>query len=434
MTLRRRCGTVDLAASALVPRTAVSMQIAIVHYHLNRGGVARVIENHLRALAAIWHYPRPLDVALLFCGDKQGWPERLQEELPNVRLHECPLSGLAYDTPERPAPPAAQLADDIETALRRTGFSPGSTLLHVHNHNLGKNAALPLALRELAHRGLRLLLQIHDFAEDFRPANYAYLLQRLAPDSPDALPCLLYPQASHIHYAVLNGRDHAILSEAGVADEHLHALPNPVTVPGQLPAREPVRKRLAAVGLDPSRRFFVYPVRAIRRKNLGEAVLWAALLRDTAQVGNTLPPLNPVELPQYQQWRRLGLALKLPLLFELGQLQDVTFPEVIAAADAVLTTSVAEGFGMVFLETWLMGRPLVGRDLPEITAEFRDSGIQLNGLYDRLQIPLELIDVDRFRQDLLDAYNLAALEYGRELLGPDDLDAAMPRLVRDGCV
>ncbi|RMG32085.1 MAG: hypothetical protein D6725_18405, partial [Planctomycetota bacterium] len=32
------------------------------------------------------------------------------------------------------------------------------------------------------------------------------------------------------------------------------------------------------------------------------------------------------------------------------------------------------------------------------------------------------------------AYNLAALEYGRELLGPDDLDAAMPRLVRDGCV
>lgn len=411
------------------------MQIAIVHYHLNRGGVARVIDNHLHALSAAWTFPRPLQVALVHCGSKQGWPEDLPAALPNIRLKECPVAGLAYDTPEHPCPSAMELADAIETALRQVGFSPRSTVLHVHNHNLGKNAALPPALRELAARGFRLLLQIHDFAEDFRPANYAYLRERLAPQAPDALPCLLYPQAAHIHYAVLNMRDRGVLAEAGVAEDRLHSLPNPVTAPDRLPDRGEARACLArSAGIRFDRPFLVYPVRAIRRKNLGEAVLWAALLRDRLTMGNTLPPLNPLEVPQYQKWRQLALALDLPMHFELGKLEGVTFPQVVAAADAVVTTSVAEGFGMVFLEAWLMERCLLGRDLPEITSEFREAGIRLDRLYQRLNIPLALLDEARFRQDLLDAYNLAALDYNRELLGPQDLDAAMPHLVRNGCV
>ena len=48
----------------------------------------------------------------------------------------------------------------------------------------------------------------------------------------------------------------------------------------------------------------------------------------------------------------------------MGAPGGLEFFENLAAADAVATTSLAEGFGMVFLEAWLAGRPLVGRDLP----------------------------------------------------------------------
>ena len=37
------------------------------------------------------------------------------------------------------------------------------------------------------------------------------------------------------------------------------------------------------------------------------------------------------------------------------------FAALLASAHALVTTSVAEGFGLAFLEPWLMGRPLAGR-------------------------------------------------------------------------
>ena len=41
-----------------------------------------------------------------------------------------------------------------------------------------------------------------------------------------------------------------------------------------------------------------------------------------------------------------------------------------ASAHRLVTTSVAEGFGLAFLEPWLFGKGLLGRNLPEITVDF----------------------------------------------------------------
>ncbi len=60
----------------------------------------------------------------------------------------------------------------------------------------------------------------------------------------------------------------------------------------------------------------------------------------------------------------------------------------IAKADALITTSVAEGFGLAFLEPWLASKPLVGRNLPEITADFAEHGLDLSALYNCLPVPL----------------------------------------------
>ena len=48
-------------------------------------------------------------------------------------------------------------------------------------------------------------------------------------------------------------------------------------------------------------------------------------------------------------------------------------------------TSLAEGFGMVFLESWLAECPLLGRDLPEITRDFVEAG-GVSGVVEEIQL------------------------------------------------
>ena len=137
------------------------MRILISHFHLQTGGVTRVIEHACTALVSAGH--RVLVVA--------GEPP--QQPLPEGAGFAV-VPALAYEE-RRPAVGPSQLAAELEaTALKCLGGLPD--LWHVHNHCLGKNLALPGALLELAQRGRRLLLQPHDFAEDGRPGLYARLL------------------------------------------------------------------------------------------------------------------------------------------------------------------------------------------------------------------------------------------------------------------
>ena len=56
------------------------MNIAIVHYHLNRGGVTQVVRNHLLALDAVSDPDQRIRTAILFGGRKQGWNNDLPEQ------------------------------------------------------------------------------------------------------------------------------------------------------------------------------------------------------------------------------------------------------------------------------------------------------------------------------------------------------------------
>ena len=63
----------------------------------------------------------------------------------------------------------------------------------------------------------------------------------------------------------------------------------------------------------------------------------------------------------------------------------------VACSEAIVTTSVAEGFGLGFLEPWVFGKSLCGRNLPEITGDFTDHQIDLTNLYERLEVDLALL-------------------------------------------
>ncbi len=87
---------------------------------------------------------------------------------------------------------------------------------------------------------------------------------------------------------------------------------------------------------------------------------------------------------------------------------------------------------MVFLEAWLAGRPLVGRDLPEVTTDFVKAGLRLNRLSPRLVVPAEWIDVHRFRQTVLDAHRFTLATYGRPQ--PLDLSDALDAKTANGLI
>jgi len=395
------------------------MNLAVLHYHLNRGGVTRVIENQLASLDAVRDGAPdagdPLRVALLFGGRRDGFDEELPHRLKTFRLSTVEVPMLDYDNarPHGEHESPDDLAAQLTAALDRLHFDPQKPVLHLHNHSLGKNRLLTPVVGRLADAGYAILLQIHDFAEDFRAANY----QQIGTEAGASL----YPQAEGIHYAVLNRRDQKILREADIDPTRLHLLPNPVPKPVDLPSKSEARARLhERFGIDPQERFVLYPVRGIRRKNVGEALLYSALAPAGTTIGLTLGPLNPAELSIYTMWKELAAELRLPCRFGLSSPGALSFAENLAGADLILTTSVAEGFGMVFLESWLAGRPLIGRDLPEITADFVAAGVRLDWLRAQLRVPVDWVSADGdpaevFRRTVAEAYRRDMGSFGREL-------------------
>lgn len=372
------------------------MRIALVHYHLQSGGVTRIICHLQKALDS-----RGIKTVVL-----TGKPPAFGFS-GAFRV----VPGLQYEA-DRPAIAPSELAAAMRAAASEAlGGKPD--LWHVHNHSLGKSLVLPAALLALAREGEHLLMQIHDFAEDGRPGNYRAMLTHMAGGEQKILSGILYPLADHLHYAVLNNRDYCYLLDAGLDWNHLHHLPNPVDL-GEAEAEKPPAVRTETP-------LWLYPTRAIRRKNLGEFLLWSALTPEGARFATTSGPENPAEHLRYNRWKRVAAELGLPVQLEMVGQEGYSFIELLRKASVALTTSVAEGFGMAYLEPWLLGTPVCGRNLPEITGGIQDEGIVLPWSYDRLDIPLDWLGRNRVvaaaREGL--QRNLAA--YGRSP-GTNDLD------------
>ena len=409
------------------------MQIAIIHYHLNAGGVTQVIANHLRSLDLASEKDTGHKIAIFHGGDTNGWNAPFLNQLQNVEVSVYSIPSLNYDRWPLESLDPDNLADALISRLAELDFDPLRTVIHVHNHSLGKNLSLPGAIHRLVAAGYPLLLQIHDFAEDFRPEQYRRLTAAFSTERSAVFAELMYPQASRIHYAVLNGRDCEILARSGVPPDRLHTLPNPIVEFGELPSRDKVRRVLERDhGVPIDKPLVVYPVRCIRRKNVGELLFWAALFRGQIFFAVTLPPLNDAEKPAYDRWKNLAKEANLPCAFELGR--QLSFQESLAAADTLITTSVAEGFGMVFLESQLVGLRLIGRKLPEITGDFEKNNIDLSALYEQLAIPIDLIGIDRLREVIIGEYHKTIENFNQFHSRESDVAVRFDHLLAKGVI
>lgn len=379
------------------------MKIAIVHHHLRPGGVTRVIESAVKSLLT-----HGLDVAVFSAGPAQHVSTALKQYwvlVPELDYQDH-VGG------------AVKLEKSLfRAANKRWGSEPD--LWHVHNHSLGKNPAWTQIVGKWAVSGRAMVLQMHDFAEDGRSELYRRLKESpslfdsKSGKSGKSGPCRnltadLYPDAPNVFYTCLNGRDFHLLTQKSIPAERVRLLPNPV---GDFKvAMEPLDQ---STGLDvDAEEIWLYPTRSIRRKNIGEALYWAMHMEPGQAVALTLPPNNPESLPIYQDWVAFADKHRLPAFFETGLRSELSFQVWCRGCDRFLTTSVAEGFGMAFLESWTHGKTVFGRDLPEITQDFEKSGLDLRGLYTSLPVSLNGLDISCLRQEWLQDYGATMEAYG----------------------
>lgn len=327
------------------------MKVAFVHYHLKTGGVTSVLHRQAECI-------HPDCDVLVITGTSPG------EDFP---FPFTVIEAIGYDRPDRPSPPPESTAREIDEAVR-SHFSGPCDLLHVHNPLLAKNRNFLRILKELQKMQYRLLLQVHDFAEDGRPPLY-----------------YRDPYVSDCHYAVINSRDYRALLKAGATPQGVHLLPNMVALP-ESPAAE-----------SPPSELILYPIRAIRRKNIGEAILLSLFFKHTEKLAITLPPNSPADFPSYEGWKRLVAQKSLNVEFEAGL--HSSFSELVRSCRLLITTSIMEGFGFAYLEPWLADKLLWGRKLAEICSDFEQKGVRLPHLYSALYVPLLWIDIDKYRDD-----------------------------------
>ena len=380
------------------------MKIAIVHYHLQPGGVTRVIENTLQA----WEENGTEIEAVALSG--RAYPG---DRLPDTRV----VQGLDYTSPRDAVDPRVLTERLRASAKDALGQTPD--LWHIHNHSLGKNPSLTAAVSLLAESGERILLHPHDFAEDGRPGNYLSLSEVYQ---------RAYPTGPTIHYAALNQRDRGFLAHMlKDSSSRVHLLAN--AVPPSTPFSEFQEEKI----LDLPENLLLYPVRAVRRKNLGELALLASSHQDF-HFANSLGPTNPEFTPIFEDWKQFGKELELPLTYGLGEHTDASFPEMVGHAQSILSVSVAEGFGLGFLEPWTFGKGLCGRNLPDITSDFAELGVSLANLYDRLPIPLDCIpSVSQVKATIQSALAQFYLDYQEEL--PEDgTEIAFQSMVENDCI
>lgn len=342
------------------------MKVALIHYHLRQGGVAHTI-NDLIGVPGI-------DFCIL-----TGEPPDAPYDVP---VEVVPL--LAYDERRAHTGSPDALYQEIRGAVHRV-WPRSDCLLHLLNPVLGRNSLFPGLLQHFDRARRNVLYHILDFAEDGRYAN---------------LPNVAYPE--HGHFAVSTSRDADVLRFAGAAPPGVHVFP--LAKAQSIPSISPH----SSSGGD----LYLMPVRARARKNIGEALLLCALFEGKRRIQITLAPESAGDLQLYGQWKALAGKLALPVSFEAGISRPIE--ELYAESTAALTCSVREGYGYAFVDPWICGRAVLGRDIPSITADLKQHGLHLE-LYRQLKVPCTSAGIDRIRALLLSRARQAFVALGSSL-------------------
>ena len=388
------------------------MRLIVFHYHLLPGGVTQVIKSS--AIAALKYLPE-IDGITLVSGKKDntdnvvaGIREKLDDSVCNESdIVSATLPELEYisDMEKHPDP------ESLKNTLRKR-FA--GHLWWIHNYHLGKNPVFTEAVLQIAEEfpEQKIILQIHDFPEASRYRNLEVLHKHVTRP--------LYPIYSNIRYVTINSRDSTYLIAAGIPKEMVFLLNNPVEAFYEKENTGENYKKIDKVlsGSSPSyiegAPLIIYPVRTIRRKNILEAGL---LVKCSTIPVNLLPTLPGVSAAEKGYSKIIDNCFDKKLVPGTAQAgivlasKGISFSNIMSAGKIIISSSVQEGFGYLFINSLQWRKPLLARNLDVIRDFSNIFSPEFSHFYDNVDIPLS----STLRKQLRQEYNKKIYELGKLL-------------------
>jgi glycosyltransferase involved in cell wall biosynthesis len=361
--------------------------LVVVHYHWRPGGVRRVVELTLPAIVAATPWLKR--VTLLSGGAPHERPEMGPLGLPTAFIHEtaCDYFSGQQDDPQTIS---RKIQEALSLAMPERDSS--RTLIWFQNPALARN---PILCREIADfsrmTGAALILHHHDFWCAGRWARWNELQQCGYPDLSSAADVLFASGTRSVH-AGINLQDFRTLEQ--FFPERAFYLTNPID--HTPPARQTdidTARAWAAKELKSEAPLWIFPSRFLRRKNFLEAALITRWLRPEAILATTSGHFSQDEAAYARDIKdaatRDGWRVHFGLLDKPGAPR---VGDVFRIAEAIVHTSVQEGFGMGFVEAAAVGTPLIAKSIPSVMPDLSALGFEFPQLYDDLHIAPGLFD------------------------------------------
>lgn len=379
------------------------VKLIILHNHFRPGGVRRVIELAAPHLVAALG-PGPVEV-LLLGGESPDdrWLSNFHDRLRGTRV-ECGIDpALGYLAEQRPARRLVEQRIRNFLAGRLGEVEAQRTVVWAHNQGLARNLLLTRELvKECARRDLPLVLHHHDWWFDNRWRRWPEVRGNGFKSIPEVAQTVFAHQPN-VRHAVINRADHAILQR------HLGPqcgwMPNlmPQASPPKKAAVQAARRWLDDLLAETGAPVWLVPCRLLRRKNLAEALLLTRWLRPEAFLITSGGVSSAEEQPYHE--KLAGAARKHGWRARLGVLagdesSKPGMPELIAASEVLLLTSIQEGFGLPYLEAAVAQRPLIARSLANIAPDLKTFGLRFPQYYEEIRVSPTLFDweTERARQ------------------------------------
>lgn len=406
--------------------------LMVVHYHWRPGGVRRVVELTLPAIAAAAG-DRLKGVTLLSGGTPDEVPELEGLSMRTDFFHE-PACDYFSNQCEAPETISRKIQQAISRAMQ--GRDPARTLIWFQNPALARNAMLCREVFDFSRKtGAALVLHHHDFWCAGRWARWEEL-ERCGFGDLSSTAELLFASGTRGVHAGINLQDSQTLGRF-FPGRAFH-LPNPILRPSPSSAADVEAARAWVAKELPDAPVWIYPTRFLRRKNLLEAILLTRWLRPEAVLATTSGQFSPDETGYANDIKeaaaRHGWRVHFGLLDKPGAPRVADLFQI---AETVIHTSVQEGFGMAFVEAAAAGTPLIARAIPSVMPDLAALGFEFPQLYQEILIPPELFDAEAEgqRQTLLAARSRAALPAAFKEIFPAipfdaDEPAAFSRLSR----
>ncbi len=371
------------------------MTLVIVHYHLRPGGIRRVIEQAAPYL--VRGAPRRVTRVVLLIGQRADpdWESQLTQPLDGVTVEIIVEPTFNYLSEQRATPRR------ITVRIRRVLDSlfavatPADFIVWAHNLGVGRNLILSRELASACARwNIPLVSHHHDWWFDKRWARWPGM-RRAGFRTLRATAEAVFPSVGDVFHAAINQADAKILAAHG--GNRALWLPNLSE-----PASPPITPRIGSTRQWLRRQLtprdapvWLLPCRTLRRKNLAEALLLARWLRPEAWLVVTGGPSSADERPYFHQLERAAQRrhwrLRLGVL-AADETRKPSVPELLAASEAVLLTSIQEGFGLPYLEAAAARRPLIARRLSNIAPDLHRFGFRFPQAYDEILIAPDLFD------------------------------------------